>query len=103
MSYKQFLNYRRHLKSFIDGTITGILDGVGEWYDYYDQDPITYFNWQTTPTVQPNEPGESCTKMFYYGVDDEKNGLGDGPCQAVTGDECYFTVSFYGSISRSFF
>ena len=69
------------------------MDGVGEWYDYYDQDSITYFNWQTTPTVQPNEPGESCTKMFYYGVDDEKNGLGDGPCQAVTGDECYFTVS----------
>ena len=40
--------------SYIDGTLTGEIehDGTGEWYDYYDEDKIDIFNWQTTPTEQ---------------------------------------------------
>ena len=86
---------RQFQSSFIDGTVTGTVEynGMGKWYDYYDTDQIDFFNWQTTPTIQPNEPGRSCTKMFFYGLDDVKNGLGDCPCRAVTGDECYYKVS----------
>ena len=70
-------------------------DGTGKWYDYYDKDRVAFLNWQDTPTIQPNELGVSCTKMFFYGIDDEKNGLGDCPCRAITGDECYYKVSLF--------
>merc|ERR1711892_178543 len=81
--------------SFIDGTVTGTVeyDGTGKWSDFYDKDQVDFFNWQTTPTIQPNEPGTSCTEMFFYGLDDVKNGLGDCPCRAVTGDECYYKTA----------
>ena len=42
-------------------------DGTLEWYDYYDGDKIEVFNWQQVPTVQPDEPGVSCTSIHYYG------------------------------------
>ena len=76
------------------------MDGTGEWCDFYDEDTVCvldtacFLNWQKTPSVQPDEPGTSCSKMFYYGLNDEKNGLGDFPCKAITGDECYYKVSF---------
>ena len=43
-------------------------DGTLEWYDYYDKDQIDFLNWQKVPTVQPNEPGTSCTSIHYYGL-----------------------------------
>lgn len=82
----------------MDGTVTGEIecDGSLEWYDYYDHDRIEFFNWQQTPTLQPDEPGVSCTVIFYHGPGDVKNGLGDTPCRAVDGDElasCYYRVN----------
>ena len=39
----------------VDGTITGSVehDGTAEWRDFYDNDRLVYFNWQTEPIVQP--------------------------------------------------
>ena len=78
------------------------MNGTGEWYDYYDQDPVTFFNWRhNTLNIEPNEPGTSCSKMFHYGSNDERSGLADGPCKSVTGDECYYKVSSTRIVSRT--